>query len=117
MSNQLQLFFDQSLKLKNDASEIKASIADALKSSKEYQKAVNTYETALAEKNMIKKSIEDDFSKDLDKLSEIKIEINEKDVVMTDVALSELMKGETVEFEHNGQKYEASWKVKFKKVK
>ena len=114
---QLQLFFEQSLKLKHDAKEIKASIADALKSSREYQKKLNEYEIAKSEINMIKRQIEEEFTKDFDKLTEIKIEIDEKDMAITDTALASLMKGEIVELEYNGQKYEASWKVKFKKIK
>ncbi len=114
---QLSMIFSEFVKLKTDEKTIKASIKEALLNSKMYQDRLAELQTMKADLKMIEKTITDEFTKDLDKLDNIKIEIEENKMMTTDVALTLLLKGESVEVEHEGQKYEAVMSAKWKKVK
>jgi hypothetical protein len=118
MSQQkLELFFKETIKLKLTAKEIKKQIAEALLINATYQKRMDEYKTLRADLKMIKAGVEEGFGKEIEKLDDLKTALDEKKMMTTDLALSKLMAGETVEVTDDyGNVYEPVWSVKFKKT-
>ena len=115
--HQPQLFFDQILALKKQSKDIKASMADALKNSKTYQDRLYHLQIIRSELKMIKAEIEEEFTKELGKLDEIKDEVFDKNIAISDVVLSKITNGEEVTVvDRFGWIYEPVITVKFKKT-
>lgn len=113
---QLQLIFDEQIQLKTETKIIKSSIAEALENSKEYQLVKDQIESLKLKKRHIEEAIKTEFSSELNKLDELKTELENNKVMTTDMALSKMLAGEEVEVEHKGIKYIPVWSVKFVKA-
>lgn len=114
----LQELFNELDSLKREQRELKSSFRDALASSAEYQEAVENVKKVKAAKGTIEDKVRGDFGPEFNKLEEIKNQIAELSVMMSDVALSRIMKGERVEvFGPYEAQYEPLLSVKFRKKK
>lgn len=102
---------------KKKQKDLRSSFADALKISEEYKEVCGKLETLKARKKQIEAAIRADFASELTKLDDIKIDLESDMVILTDAALTLMMKGGTVEVKDQYEnKYEPSWTVKFKKT-
>lgn len=97
--------------------EIRKAYKEALDRVPSY-KSTNDDLTALREKKKkIEAQVRDEFSKEFDKLEELKLDLEESNMMLTDIALSKLMKGEHVEVkDQNNLVYEPIFAVRFKKT-
>ena len=114
---QPQLFFDRITKTQKETKDLKTMINDALVNSSSYQEAIKEGKLINEKKKKIKDDILEDFISEVDKLSILKIDKENDEMLLSDASMTKLMKGETVEVEDEfGNKYEPIISVKFKKV-
>lgn len=90
---------------------------DLLANSKPYQDAVDALADAKAKKQQIEASIRAEMPTEMDEVDRIKESLDAHKQLMTDLAMSKLMKGETVEItDEQDTKYEPVFSVRFKKA-
>lgn len=119
MAVQLQLVFDETIQLKNEAKVIKSAIRDAMQSDPIFDIIKEYREKATAEMKMLKEKINEEFTKDIDELENIKLALKEKSDVMAMQAITNLMSHETeknIITDNHGNKYEPTYMVRFKKI-
>lgn len=117
MPKQLQLIFDRTLATEQELKEIKSQVKEALSQSNEYQKVLDEIKARKERKLQIENAIKEDFSSELSKMDTLKTDIQNDKMLLSDEALSSLVRGEHVEVEDkNGFKYEPIFTVKFKKI-
>jgi len=113
----LQEVFNRIQKSKKEQKDIKSMYRDALSNSQVYQKTVEELNELKEKKKKIEDQIKEDFRQEFDKLETLKADIENDNMLLSDAAISQLMKGETVEVtDINDNKYEPIFSVKFKKV-
>lgn len=113
----LQTIFNRLQEAKKKQKEIKASYKDALKNSSSYEDIVDQMKTLRAKKKEIEEAVRRDFSHEFTKLEDLKIDIESDVEMITDMAITQLMKGESIAIkDDDGKEYEPVFKVNFKKI-
>jgi hypothetical protein len=113
---QLQLIYDEVAEKKQSQKELQEMYKDALRNVDKYNDLGDKIEKLRNERKGIELKIQSQLGRAYDKLLDIKSEIAAEKVTMTDLAINDLMAGQTVEVEDSfGNKYEPIWSVKFKK--
>lgn len=113
----LQEVFNRIQESKKKQKKIKAACKDALDNSTEYQKAIEDYNDSRDAKKQIKNKIESEFKSEFDKLDKIKNDIDSDNILLSDMAVNCMIKGEPMEISDDYQnKYEPLISVKFKKI-
>jgi len=97
--------------------DIRNSYKDALATSPTYQETLDKFNTLKEKKKSIEAQIKNSFGSEFDKLESMKLDIQTDKELLSDIALTQLMKGQTVELkdEHDNE-YEPHFSVKFTKV-
>ncbi|OGF30909.1 hypothetical protein A2223_03600 [Candidatus Falkowbacteria bacterium RIFOXYA2_FULL_35_8] len=113
----IQEIFDRIQEKKQKQKELKMSYKDALETTPGYKEAVENLQTARAKKKELELSVQEDFSSEFQQLEDIKDDIDTDNQMLSDLALTTIMKGEPIEitdkYESN---YEPVFSVKFKKM-
>ena len=112
---QLSMLFEGLTSKKATAKEIKTAIKEEMERHPRYKEIMETLRTWKTELKMIEQIAKDRLKVEAESLDHLKDEIESDKVMMTDIAVNMLHKGETTEFEFDGQKYIATFAVKFKK--
>ncbi len=113
----IQEVFNRIQASKKEQRKIKIGFKDALDSSVEYQKADEDCKNARNSKKQIKDKIESDFKSEFDKLDKIKVNIETDNILLSDMAINSITKGEPIEISDDYQnRYEPIVSVKFKKL-
>ncbi len=113
----LQEIFKRTQELKKKQKDLKSAYNDALKTSLEYQEITEKTKALKERKKQIEITIKDQFASELTKLEDLKIDLASDAEMMTDMAVSMLMKGETIEVKDEyDNAYEPVFKVSFKKT-
>lgn len=113
----LQEIFARIQKTKKKQKDIRGAYKDALMNSAEYQDISEKIKNLRDKKKQIESAVRSDFSSEFTKLEDMKVDLESDYVLLSDIAMSKLMKGETVEVEDEYQnKYEPIFSVKFKKA-
>lgn len=114
--SKLQEVFDRIQKTKKEQKELKSMYRDAVVNSKSYQAAVEEMKVLRDKKKKIEDAIREDFNSELAKLDILKSDIENDNMLLSDAALTKIMKGETVEvLDEKDNRYEPVFSVKFKK--
>lgn len=114
--SKLQEVFDRIQKTKKEQKEIKSMFRDSLVNSKSYQEAVEELKVMRDKKKKIEDAIKEDFNSELAKLDNLKADIENDYMLLSDAALTKIMKGEMIEVvDEKDNKYEPVFSVKFKK--
>lgn len=93
-------------------------IKDLFKNSEPWREAKQNFITSREKLKSIENTLLQDCPKEQEAIEQLNAEIKNDELVMSDMALNMLLKGEKVEVEDkNGQKYIPELKVKFIKVK
>jgi predicted nuclease with TOPRIM domain len=112
----IQDVFIKIREMKKEQKDIKDMYKDALSQADEYEEIVEKIKELREKKKQIETRIQGELGRAWDKLEDLKIEVESNKEMMSDIALTTLMKGETVivkdEFDNA---YEPAWKVNFKK--
>lgn len=113
----LQEIFNRLQKTKKEQREIKTIYRDVLKNSSGHKAVLDEMNTLKEKKKIIEEGIQDDFRVEFDKLEVLKVDIENDSMLLSDVALSEYLKGAGVEIvDEYENKYEPIFKVQFKKA-
>lgn len=101
---------------KKKQKDLRSVYKDALDTSLEYKEIKDKLETLRKKKKQIEGSVKQQFSSELTKLDDYAIDLASDGELLSDAALTKLMKGETVEVtDEYDNKYEPLFSVKFKK--
>lgn len=114
---ELQDVFKRINETKKEKKKIQDIYKETLANSKPYQDALEAFNAAKAKKQQVETSLKAELRSELDKLDALKTSIESDREIMSDIALTSLMKGETVELtDEYDTKYEPVFSVKFKKL-
>ena len=115
---QLQLFFDRTLKTQQEMKELKLMLKDALANSQEHKIIIEDMKALRERRKKIENVIKEDFSGEVNKLDTLKLDLENDKLLMSDSALNQLVNGEQVIVkDKNGIEFEPIFSVKFKKIK
>lgn len=114
----IQEIFNRIQKNKSRQKDLKQTYTDALVSSFEYQEIQEKLKTIREKKKQLEHTITEQFSHELVELEDIKIDIASDMELISDIAMTKMMKGETIEVtDEYDNEYEPIFTVKFKKAK
>ena len=115
--SKIQDFFNKIQVNKKKQTDIRKMYKDALATSQQYIEIIDKIKILRDKKKEIELSIQADFSSEFDKLESLKIDIETDNMMMSDLALNQLTKGEMIEISDEYEnKYEPIFNVKFKKL-
>lgn len=113
----IQEVFNKIRDMKKEQKDLKDMYKDALVQADEYEEIVEKIKELREKKKAIEARIQVQLGRSYEKLEDLKLEVDSHKEMLNDIALTTLMKGETVavkdEFENE---YEPIWKVNFKKT-
>lgn len=113
----VQEVFDKIREMKKEQKDLRDMYKDALVQADKYEEIVEEIKVLREKKKEIEARIQAQLGRSWEKLEDLKLEVETHKEMMNDVAISTLMKGETVavkdEFDNA---YEPIWKVNFKKT-
>lgn len=116
MQNAQEIFIKMR-EMKKEQKDLKDMYRDALSQADEYEEIVEQIKQLREKKKQIEARIQSQMGKAWQKLDDIKYEMETHKEMITDVALTTMMKGETVEVKDEYENsYEPIWKVNFKKA-
>jgi predicted nuclease with TOPRIM domain len=113
----IQEIFNRMQSIKKQQKDIRSTYKDALDSTPEYKEINEKIKTLRERKKQIENTTKESFSSEFTKLDDFKIDLESENVMLSDAALTKLMKGETVQVtdEYNNN-YEPLFTVRFKKT-
>lgn len=113
----IQTIFNHIQEIKKEQKKIRSTYREALAGSSEYQETTEKLKTLRERRKQIENSIKQDFNSEWTKLEDYAIDLESEATLLSDAALTKLMKGETVQVadEYNNN-YEPVFSVKFKKT-
>ena len=102
---------------KKKQKDLRSAYKDALETSLEYQEITEKLTALREKKKQIEQTVKEQFANELTKLDDLKIDLSSDLEVLTDLAMTQLMKGETVEVKDEYENtYQPVFKVNFKKI-
>lgn len=115
--NDLQTVFARIKETKQKQREIRTVYKDLLSQDQEYQQLLEKLNALKARKKEIETVTKAELESDFQKLDAYRMHIQNDNELLSDLAINQLMSGETVELvDENNQKYEPIFSVKFKKA-
>ncbi len=113
----LQEIFNRIQETKKKQKDIRSAYKEALAASQEYIELSAKMKILRERKKQIEGSTKQDFSSEFTKLDDYDIDLESDQTLLSDAALTKLMKGETVEVKDEyDNTYEPQFSVKFKKT-
>lgn len=113
----LQEVFNQLQTIKREQKTLKAAYREALAASAELTETSEQLKGMREKKKKLEQGIKEQFRSEMDKLDQLKIDIEAQNTMLADIALSQLMSGKTVEVvDVNNNVYEPIFNVRFKKT-
>ena len=103
-------------KNKHERKIIKETIGQALLGSAAWVKCDEEVKQEKSRLNGIKQTVLSSFQGDVDELERLNNEIKNDSEVLSDIAMTMFMKGESIDIEHKGKRYEPKIKVSFKQM-
>lgn len=115
MKNLQDVFADLQAK-KQEKKQLQSVYKDTLKNSEEYVHINDQLAEIKEQKKAIEFALQAEMGSDYDRLEDLKLEIKSLQEMLSDIALTQYMKGEEVKIVDGEQEYEPVMKVSFKKV-
>ncbi|EKE15575.1 MAG: hypothetical protein ACD_11C00133G0006 [uncultured bacterium] len=113
----IQEIFIKMREMKKEQKDLKDMYKDALVQANEYEEIVEKMKELREKKKQIETRIQAEMGKAWQKLDDIKYEMETQKEMMSDIAMTTLMKGEKVEVKDEYENpYEPIFKVNFKKT-
>ena len=108
--------FNRLQQSKKEVREIKKIYKDALQNSQSHQNVLEEIKKLREKKKHLEDAIKEDFHSEFSKLDTLKVDIENDNMLLSDAALTKLLKGENIQLEdEDGKTYEPVFSVKFKK--
>ena len=115
--DKLQEAFNRICEIKKEQKKIKSAYRDALISSPTYKKITDELKELREKKKKFEEGIRVDFSGEFTKLEDMKIDLESEYELLNDIALTQLMKGETIKVtDQYDNSYDPVFSVKFKRA-
>lgn len=112
----IQEAFDRISQIKKEQKNAKSAYRDALENSDNHRKISEELKSLREKKKQAETIIKKDLGDVYQKIEDLELELKGQKEMIGDIAISSLMKGETVEVKDEyGNFYEPVWSVKFKK--
>jgi len=103
---------------KSEKKDVSQLIRDVFDQSKPYQEVMEQLKTLKAKRLQLQNEIRAGLMSEVEKIDKLTLELQTDAMLMSDLALTMMMKGETVELtDDNDVKYEPVFKVSFKKAR
>lgn len=113
----LQEVFDKIQEHKKVRKEIGREYRDALTQSSGYEDVKEEIKKLRDKKNALESAVQAEMGSRYEELEVAKKEIETLDQMLTDIAMTSLMKGESISLkDKNNAEYEPSYKITFKKI-
>lgn len=113
----IQEIFNRVQEIKKKQKDIRSSYKEALASSQEYVELVDKLRTMREKKKQLENTIKSDFSSEFTKLDDLKIDLESDMEMLSDIAMTKVMKGEAIEIKDEYENsYEPIFTVRFKKA-
>jgi len=113
----IQEVFDQIQELKIERKEIMREYKDILVQASGYEEVTEDLEKLREKKKALEASVQAEMGMRYEKLEETRREIEKLNILLTDIAMTTLMKGENINLkDKNEVEYEPSYKITFKKI-
>ena len=113
----IQTVFNRIQENKNKAKELRKVYKDALESNGEFVEVREKMKTLRENKKRIETAIKEQFSHEIIKLEDLKIDLETDNELLADIALTQMLKGEALAItDKDANEYEPIFKVNFKKV-
>ena len=113
----IQEVFNHIREMKKEQKDLRDMYKDALVQADEYEEIVEQIQVLREKKQAIEARIQLQLGRAYEKLEDLKHDVETEKEMMNDIALSTLMKGETVVVKDEwDNEYEPNWKVGFKKA-
>ena len=113
----IQEVFNKIREMKKEQKDIRDMYKDALAQADKYQEIIEEVKVLREKKKEIESRIQGELGRAWEKFEDLKLEVETEREMMNDIALSTLMKGETVEVKDEWDNvFEPLWKVNFKKT-
>jgi len=114
---EIQEVYNRVQETKKKQKDVRSALKDAFSVSAEYQELLEKIKALRVKKQQMEAAIKSDFKGELEKMEEYALDLKSDAMLLSDAAMTKLMKGETVELtdEYNN-KYEPIFSVRFKKV-
>ena len=113
----IQEVFNKIREMKKEQKDIRDMYKDALVQADKYEEIVEEIKVLREKKKEIETRIQGQLGRSWEKFEDLKLQVDAEKEMLNDIAISTLMKGETVvakdEFDNV---YEPVWKVNFKKT-
>ncbi|MCK5044354.1 hypothetical protein KAR26_01315 [Candidatus Parcubacteria bacterium] len=114
---QVQEIYDRIKNTKKEQQKIMEVYRDSLANSYKHQNVVEDLKALKEKKKQIEGSIQEDLKTEFVKLDKLKKSVEEDTQLLSDTALTDLIKGKEVEiFDENENQYVPIFSVKFKKA-
>jgi uncharacterized coiled-coil DUF342 family protein len=113
----VQEVFNHIREMKKEQKDLRDMYKDALVQADEYEEVVEEIAKLREKKQQIEARIQAELGRAWEKFDDLKREVETEKEMLNDIALTTLMKGETVEVKDEfDNPYEPTWKVNFKKA-
>lgn len=113
----IQEVFNKIREMKKEQKNLREMYKDALVQADKYEEITEEIKVLREKKKEIEARVQSQLGRSYEKLEDLKVEVDSQKEMLNDIAISTLMKGETVvakdEFDNV---YEPVWKVNFKKT-
>lgn len=114
----IQQVFNRLQEAKKRQKEIRSMYTEALKNTPGYSEAVDELKLMRDKKKQIETAVKDSFQKEMIELDDLKIDIASDKELLADIALTQMMQGNSVEIKDKYEnEYEPVFSVNFKKIK
>ncbi|MFZ2803774.1 MAG: hypothetical protein WA001_00980 [Patescibacteria group bacterium] len=114
---ELKEVFDRVNATRKEKKDINDTFREALSQSKPYQDVLDELRTLKAKEQQLKTAIRQDFVQEMEKIERLTMSIKGDIEMLSDMALTKMMKGETVEITDDFDvAYQPVFKVTFKKA-
>lgn len=112
----IQETFTKIREMKREQKELREMYKDALSQTDEYEEIVEKIKELREKKKAIEERVQAQLGRAWEKLDDLKREVADEQQNLSDIAISTLMEGQTVEVKDEYENpYEPVWKVNFKK--
>jgi predicted nuclease with TOPRIM domain len=115
--SKIQEIYDRIKEFKEEQKIIREAYKNELSNNGDYQEIKDELDSLKQKKKEIEADIKRSMSNDFIKLEDLKLDIDTDNEMISDLAINQIMKGETVQIEDEfGNKYDPIITVKFKKA-
>jgi DNA mismatch repair ATPase MutS len=117
MEQDLQHIFNRIQEKRNKQKELRQAYKDTLSQTPGYKESVEDLKKMREKKKQIELAVRSDFRSELEQLEDLKIDLESDNQILSDLALTKIMKGEPLEIKDTyDNKYEPIFAVRFKRM-